>query len=61
LQRREVVRGRPEFGQVFLAEIVGAALEGFERGRVIGKIFELQILEVLAPDIDVQVLAPVIV
>ncbi len=57
---REVVSGGPILGAVLGAPIDRIGLEGFKRHRRVAEIFEVQLVEIIAADIDVQRLAPMV-
>ncbi len=42
------------------AHIDLVALEGFQRHRAIAEILEAQLIEIVASDIDVEILAPIV-
>ena len=58
--RREIVGGGPVLGAVLGAPVDRVGLERFERDRGVAKIFEAQLVEIVAADIDVQILAPIV-
>src|SRR5208283_1365551 len=57
---REVVAGGPVLGAVLKAPIDGVGLECFERDRGIAEIFEPQLIEIIAADVDVDSAAPIV-
>ena len=56
----KVVGGGPVLGAVLGAPIDGVGLERFERDRGVAEIFEAQLVEIVAADIDVEVVAPIV-
>ena len=58
--RREVVGGGPVLGEVLDAPVDRIRLEGFERDGGVAEIFEVQLVEIVAADIDVDVAAPIV-
>src|SRR5439155_12041539 len=60
LHGRKIVRGRPALGRILGAPIERIALEGLERDGGIAEIFEAHLVEVIASDIYVEILAPIV-
>src|SRR4051794_24469018 len=60
LYRRKIVRRRPVLCGILDPPVDQISLEGFDRNCGIAKIFEAQLSEIIAPDIDVEVLAPIV-
>ena len=60
VDRGEVIGGRPVLGAVLGAPIDRVGLEAFERDRRVAEILEAQFVEIVAADIDVEVLAPIV-
>ena len=58
--RREVVTRRPVERRVLGAPVDIVALERFQRDGGVAEIFEPELVEVVAADIDVEVLAPIV-
>jgi len=58
--RREIVGHGPVLGAVLVAPVDRIGLERFERHGGVAKIFEAQFFEIIAADIDVEVLAPIV-
>ena len=60
LDRREIVGRRPVLGAVLGAPVDMVGLERFDRDRRVAEIFEAQLVEIVAADIDVEILAPIV-
>ena len=58
--RREIVGGGPVLGAVLGAPIDRVGLEGLDGDGGVAEIFEAQLVEIVAPDIDVELLAPIV-
>ena len=57
---RKIVGGRPILGAVLGAPIDLIALEGLQRDGGIAEIFEADLLEIIAADVQVEILAPIV-
>ena len=60
LDRRKIVSRGPVLGTVLDAPVRMVGLEGFQCDRRVTKILVANFVEVVAPDIDVQVLGPIV-
>ena len=58
--RREVVGGGPVLGEILDAPVDRIGLEGFQRHGGVAEIFEVQLVEIVAADIDVDGAAPIV-
>ena len=58
--RGKIVARGPGLGAVLDAPVRMVGLEGFHRDRRVAKILEADLVEVVAPDIDVQILGPIV-
>src|SRR5262245_64536103 len=56
----EVVSGRPVLGAVLRPPVDMIGLEGLDGDRGVAEILVAQLVEVIAPDIDVEVLRPIV-
>src|SRR5262249_26317276 len=60
LDCRKVVRGRPVLGDVLRAPIELIGLERLQSDIGVAKILEAQLVEIIAPDVDVEILCPIV-
>ena len=60
LDRRKIVAGCPVLGDGLHAPIDLVSLERFKCDRGITEILETHLIEIVAPDVDVEILCPVI-
>ena len=58
--RREVVGGGPVLGAVLDAPVDRVGLERLQRHGAVAEIFEPQLVEIIAADVDVDGLAPIV-
>ena len=58
--RREIVGGGPVLGAVLGPPVDGVGLERFERDGGVAEIFEPQLVEIVAADLDVEIRAPIV-
>ena len=58
--RGEVIGGGPVLGDVLDAPVDRVRLERFERDGGVAEIFEVQLVEIVAADIDVELAAPIV-
>src|SRR5262249_28833178 len=58
--RGEVVRGGPVLGDVLRPPIDLIRFERLQRDRGVAKILKAQLVEIIAPDVDVETLGPII-
>ena len=56
----KIVGGGPVLGAVLGAPIDGVSLERLERNRRVAKILEAQLVEIVATDHDVELVAPIV-
>ena len=58
--RREIIGGGPVLGAVLGAPVDGVGLERLDGDGGVAEIFEAQLVEIVAADIDVEILAPIV-